>query len=279
MILEIFDVEHGACALITTSNNRRIMIDCGDNTSTGWQPGTMLLRRGITVLDRLIVSNYDEDHVSGFQNLHRSVSIKVLYRNETVSTSALRYLKSEDGMGSGIDALVHSLDHYFTGGPPAATENDFGDTRMVMYRNQYGGLPGWFDDENNLSLVTFVSCGVHKIIFPGDMEKAGWKSLLNNAAFRAELTAVNIFFASHHGRENGYCEEVLQLCPNLRVVVISDKKMGFQSQETVDKYRNYASGFYYNGQERRVLTTRSDGNIRFDVPTYGNANVLLGIAA
>ena len=57
-------MEHGACALITTSNSKRIMIDCGDNTSTGWQPGTMFRAHGLGYLDELIVTNYDEDHVS-----------------------------------------------------------------------------------------------------------------------------------------------------------------------------------------------------------------------
>ena len=46
------------------------MVDCGDNTSTGWEPGKALVRRGITSLERLIVTNYDEDHASGFANDH-----------------------------------------------------------------------------------------------------------------------------------------------------------------------------------------------------------------
>jgi hypothetical protein len=40
MRLEIFNVEHGACALVTTSGNRHILVDCGDNTTIGWEPGT-----------------------------------------------------------------------------------------------------------------------------------------------------------------------------------------------------------------------------------------------
>jgi beta-lactamase superfamily II metal-dependent hydrolase len=69
MFLEIFDVEHGACALITTSNGKRVVIDCGHNATTGWNPTTELIARGIWSLDQLIISNYDEDHVSGFPNL------------------------------------------------------------------------------------------------------------------------------------------------------------------------------------------------------------------
>lgn len=78
MILEIFDVEHGACALITTSNGKRIMIDCGHNATTGWRPGTMLRSRTVSYLDRLYITNYDEDHVSGFPNLADNVYVGAL---------------------------------------------------------------------------------------------------------------------------------------------------------------------------------------------------------
>jgi beta-lactamase superfamily II metal-dependent hydrolase len=277
MFLEIFDVEHGACALITTSNGKRVMIDCGHNAATNWRPGSTLVAAGIHCLDRLYVTNFDEDHVSGYPNLMDNVSIRALYRNPSVAPATIRWLKTEDGVGVGIERLVLSMEHVFTGGPPPAVE-DYGDTSFSVYWNNYGVLGG-FTDENNLSLVVFVTCGQHKFIFPGDMEKKGWRHLVWNPAFVAELRGVNVFVASHHGRENGYCEEVLNLCPGIEAVIISDKKMGYQSQETVDRYRSYARGFNYNGEIRRVLTTRCDGRMFFSVPALGAANVMLGVAA
>jgi beta-lactamase superfamily II metal-dependent hydrolase len=278
MFLEIFDVEHGACALITTSNSKRVMIDCGHNATTGWRPGKALRDHSIGALDRLFVTNYDEDHVSGFPDLVEKVFIGCLTRNPTVPPATIRLLKSEDGMGPGIESLVRAIEHIFTGGAPAI--EDFGDTSFRTYWNPFGFLPGYqFNDENNLSLVVFVQCGQHKFIFPGDMERAGWLALLRNPAFVADLQGVNVFVASHHGRENGYCEEVMQLCPGIQVIVISDKKMGYQSQETVDRYRKHARGFHYNGNLRHVLTTRSDGRMFFGVPAQGLANVILGVRA
>ena len=278
MILEIFDVEHGACALITTSNGRRIMIDCGHNATTGWKPGTFLALSGIRRLDRLFITNYDEDHVSGYPDLIQYVGIDVLARNTNVPPGAIRYLKTEDGMGPGIEALIKSIEGTFTGGPPPALD-DFGDTTFSFYYNRYGALPSCFEDENNLSMVVFITCGHHKIIFPGDIEKEGWRELLRNPAFARELNAVNLFVASHHGRENGYCEEALNLCPQIKAVVISDKKKGHQTQETVDRYRRYASGFQYGNEIRRVLTTRRDSSMQFQLPPFGTGMVYLGLAA
>src|SRR5690606_38785043 len=102
---------------------------------------------------------YDEDHVSGFEDLSQHVFVKCLVRNATVSATQIRQLKSEDRMGRGIDALVHSIDHHFTGGPPSILDDiDFGDTSFRTYGNIYAGAPFGFDDENNLSLVIFITC-------------------------------------------------------------------------------------------------------------------------
>jgi beta-lactamase superfamily II metal-dependent hydrolase len=275
MLLDIFDVEHGACALITTSGGKHIMIDCGDNTTTGWEPGTALLRRGIRSLERLIVTNYDEDHASGFANLYRCVTVFGLQRNASVSAQLLHHLKTEDGIGIGIAGLASVFSSY--AGPALPTVVD--DIVISAFYNQPGTPPFGFDDENNLSLCVFISCGAHRIIFPGDMESAGWRALLQSAWFVQQLNGVTLFVASHHGRENGYCEEVLNLCPTIQAVIISDKKKGHQSQETVDRYRRCARGFLYNGERRHVLTTRRDGSMHFQIPAIGAATVRLGLAA
>ncbi len=275
MILEIFDVEHGACALVTTSANRHILIDCGDNTTTGWEPGTALLRREILEIERLVSTNYDEDHASGFNNLLQNVVIRGLQRNGSLSASNIAFLKTEDGIGNGVRQLAGSFSYFSGPGLPTSVD----DVLITAFCNQYGQPPHGFDEENNLSLVTMLTCGLHRVIFPGDMERAGWLRLLQDPFFVAMLKDVTIFVCSHHGRANGYCAEVLNLCPSIQCFIISDKKKGHQSQETLDWYRPYARGFDYNGQHRHILTTRRDGNMQFNISAQGPVNVLLGLAA
>ena len=106
------------------------------------------------------------------------------------------------------------------------------------------------------------------MLFPGDIERAGWLELLKRSDFRAELIGTDILMASHHGRESGYCEEIFQyFAPSC--VVISDKAKVHQTQETVPDYRKVvnAKGVKVRTtmKDRHVLTTRRDGHIVIDV--------------
>lgn len=146
---------------------------------------------------------------------------------------------------------LHSKYVYDVAAPPKFPEIEF-----VSFCNNYPT----FQDTNNLSLVFFVHYDGMGIIFPGDLERAGWKELLNNPEFRDHLNRVNIFVASHHGRESGYCEEVFNYCwPE--IVIISDKEIVHETQK--QQYARHASGVPWDGgsEKRYVLTTRADGMI------------------
>jgi hypothetical protein len=60
MFLEVFDVEHGACALITTSNGKRVMIDCGHNAATNWRPGSSNAQAALLLVEILGVIVHPE---------------------------------------------------------------------------------------------------------------------------------------------------------------------------------------------------------------------------
>src|SRR5437899_6685473 len=115
MKLQIFDVEHGACTLLTADNVTRLMIDCGHNAMTGWKPGTYLQRQNISMLDMLAITNYDEDHASGATDLFDKIDVRWLLRNKSVAGSTIKMLKSEDGMGPGIQRLVYEIENVFRG--------------------------------------------------------------------------------------------------------------------------------------------------------------------
>lgn len=259
MNLQIFDVEHGACALLTCDNGSRILIDCGHNANTGWRPGSYLKSQGISQIEMLIVTNYDEDHVSGIEDLFANVYVLSLTRNNSVSGHTITQLKSADGMGPGINFLVNRINNVFTA-PPLGSNIIFqGLTNHVWFNNVYPA----FDDENNLSLVAYLECNGIGVLFPGDLEASGWRNLMARQDFQEILARTNILIASHHGRMSGWCEELRIYC-HPHYVVISDKGYMHETQETVHLYRTIAMGGPFRSEsQRHVLTTRNDGRIGF----------------
>lgn len=260
MRLEIFDVEHGACSLFTADNGNHAMIDCGHNASTQWYPGTQLRARNETELELLTITNYDEDHVSGAENLFDNIHVRWLQRNKSVSTDVISRLKSDTGMGRGMKRLCHEIDNTYTSSSTATSKPDLGNLGRKVWNNKYPT----FDDENNLSLaVLFKAYGI-SILFCGDLENAGWLELLKQPEFKFALNSVNVLMAPHHGRESGCCKEAMELMNNLFYVVISDRGYQYDTQKTIPFYSKYAQGGPFRDQTRKVLTTRKDGTIVFN---------------
>lgn len=256
MKVEFFDVEHGSCALITCDDNTRLMIDCGHNASTGWRPGDYLKSIGVDHLDMLAVTNYDEDHVSGLPNLREKVSIGWLWRNSSVTGPGIRELKRGNTPGKGIEALIDMIAAY------NGTSTNYPAFRGLERKAFCHSLTE-FQDENNLSLVVHAKCAGMGFMFTGDMEIPGWKKLIERSDVQSALADTKILLASHHGRDDGCCDGIFDHCaPTL--IVISDDYHKYSTQETTDWYASkVASPILHKGINRRVLTTRSDGNVTF----------------
>jgi beta-lactamase superfamily II metal-dependent hydrolase len=169
----------------------------------------------------------------------------------SLTADHLRAIKRQGGpLGEGMKALLEMIDSY---GGTVTSPPVFPNVEFKVFCNQYPE----FTDTNNLSLVLFLHYPGLSIVFPGDIEKAGWKTLLQNVDFRAHLKRVNIFIASHHGRDNGYVPEVFDYCkPD--IIVISDEAVQYSTQD--HSYTQHARGITWNQTDvRKVLTTRKDG--------------------
>lgn len=267
--LEIFNVEHGQCALLTTANGMRMMIDCGHSNVSRWYPGDYLNYLGVSYLDMLVVTNYDQDHISGFPNLNDQIVIGHLLRNTSVETDEIQMLKSEDGIVSyAMDEFLNEVDNSF-GSLGVSAPLCFPSVEWSCFYNIYP----IFEDENNLSLVLVLKIHGIQFIFPGDMETAGWLHLLETSPRFANLVSdTHVLIASHHGRENGICTELFdEYGCNPEIIIISDDYRQYNTQYTTGYYGNKCNGIKgFRDQElRKVLTTRRDGYIKFEFADNG----------
>jgi beta-lactamase superfamily II metal-dependent hydrolase len=258
MELDIFNVEHGQCALLTCDNGNRMLIDCGHNASTGWTPGYHLQRLGVSALDLLAITNYDEDHVSGLVDLRERVSISQYLRNKSVNSTTIRTLKSDTGIGPNMDELADVISSLSISTGPGAP---FPGLTHHVYYNDYPT----FRDENNLSMVLTLRFAGTVFIFPGDLECDGWERLLaNSPGLQRDVAECHVLIASHHGRESGICPAMFDKygCKP-QIVIISDDCHKYDTQKTTSYYGSKCRGIPFRGQQRQVLTTRSDGSLRF----------------
>lgn len=254
MEISIFDVSHGFCAYLIADNRNVMLFDCGHNERTGFCPSSYLLSNGCTGIEHLIIQNFDQDHVSDLPNVLERFPITLFFRNQSIAPDQLQMLKENTGpITTAMATAINMHRNYVC---PIQTPPPFPNIEFENFYNQYPT----FSDTNNLSLVSFIHYDGIGIIFPGDIEKAGWQELLKNTSFCNHLCRTNIFVASHHGRVNGYCEDVFNYCkPD--IVIISDKEITHETQKQT--YAKHVSGVLWNGgpEKRYVLTTRSDGMI------------------
>jgi hypothetical protein len=257
--------------LFAPDGGKIAMVDCGHNSTTDWRPSEYIkddLNRD--TLDYLFLTNADQDHLSDLDGLWEAgIHVRTLWRNRSIDNAYLRGLKQQSGNLTNDMERYLQIDASYTHPVTEPFNDNMGGVTCTTYYNKYPE----FKDTNDLSVAAFFNYGTFKILFPGDLEKASWKKLLERDDFCEDLADTTIFVASHHGRENGFCEDVFEFC-SPRAVVISDRPIMYQTQETVPDYRNVIAGDGINveGEDRRrhVLTTRRDGNIVFKVAEDGS---------
>lgn len=274
MDIVIFNVEHGQSILFYPHGapGYTMLVDCGNtqefnpiDTILHLLPQDQLGRR---VLSNLALTNYDHDHFSGLPYLADKVHISTVSFAKNLTSGEIRSLKEEST--DALDKLCEIKDTYIHDAP----------YHTPPYARQFFHLekhhfPNGDYDTNNLSQVMFVNYHGTTICIGGDLEAVGWTELLKNDGFKEWLRAIDIFIASHHGRENGYAEEIFQHC-SPECVIISDKEMVHGTQDGMAQ--TYASHVRGNGVTfgnlraltgRKVLTTRNDGHILIKLAPNG----------
>lgn len=171
-------------------------------------------------------------------------------------------------MGPGVSGAVDILASV-RGNAGVGIDWGPGFDRRIFYHTVTAGA-----DENYLSVVTFVHCGGIRMVFPGDLTEQGWRDFVGDPLFMAYLRTSNIFVASHHGREDGYCPEIFEgYVPE--IVIISDKSVMYDTQ--LVNYGQRARGIRWNETETRsCLTTRNDGKLTITPTPSGGYFVTAG---
>ncbi len=258
-----FDVAHGNCHLIVTPSGKRVMIDLG--VSDDFSPLQWLKQKGCRRIDLLVVTHPHDDHIRGVFDL-AGIEVGILHRPKSVPPELTAQLDPS------LKKAWERFDARFTS--PVQLQEKFYDPQSPAFDGMALRFFGGKSDTqnlNNYSIVTVLEFGPFKMVFPGDLETAGWDSLLKNADFLKAIAGTTLLVAAHHGREKGWCAEFFDhLAAKPKLVIISDGA----ATET-----SYASSYVEKAEGWSVKATSSgETKTRYVVSTRDNGHVCVSAA-
>lgn len=271
----IHGVGHGQAVHGFTPAGQTVVIDLG--CSSAFSPLEWL--SGITkTIDSLNITHPHGDHIDEFLLLKEmGFNVRQLWRPNWLPKEEV-YKQNQSSYLDKIDAYFEMSDHY-TGtissgelvGDPAVS----GGVSITQFYSKNCGVSNL---NNHSGVIVFEYLGV-SIVIPGDNEPASWRELIKQPKFVSAMNSANVFMASHHGRESGYCADIFEQKPNL--CVISDGRV--QDTDAGQRYSYHATGWNVNkrsnlpSEERYCVTTRRDGYIDIKVGKNPNGNVFLSV--
>lgn len=259
-----FDVAHGNCHLIVTPSRKRAMIDMG--RSDDFSPLKWLKNIGTKRLDLLIVTHQHDDHIRGVLDLD-GIDVDILHCPKSVPPELTAQLEPP------LKKAWQDFDARFTS--PVQLQGKFYDPQSPAFDGMALRFFGGKSDTqnlNNYSIVTVLEFDAFKMVFPGDLETAGWDALLENEDFLKAIAGTTLLVAAHHGREKGWCAELFDyISPKL--VIISDGAATETSYASsyVEKAEGWPVKATSSGETktRYVVSTRDNGHVRVSAKETG----------
>jgi len=271
----IHDVGHGQAVHAFTPAGQSVVVDLG--CSSAFSPLEWL--GGITkTIDSLKITHPHGDHIDEFLLLKKmGFTVRQLWRPSWLPKDEV-YKQNQSSYTEKLDAYFDMSDRY---NGTIADGELVGDPLVsggVTITQFYSKNCGVSNINNHSGVIVFEYLGV-TIIIPGDNELASWRELMTQPKFVTTMNNANIFMASHHGRESGYCSEIFKEKPNL--CVVSDGRV--QDTDARDRYSYHANGWNVkkrnslSSEERFCVTTRRDGYVDIEVGKNANGNAYLSV--
>jgi beta-lactamase superfamily II metal-dependent hydrolase len=247
--LQLGNKAPGDCTLIKTGNTE-VLIDAGSVESSA---GTLVpyINQYCTdgVLEYVIVTHADADHISAFVGTKSVDGIFESFVCETIIDfpKTTKNTVLYQNYCQLRDAEVEAGAKHYTAlecwnnrnGAKRTYALADGITMNILYQKYYEESTS---TENNNSVCTLFSQGNNHYLFTGDLEKAGEKSLVasNN------LPVCKVYKAGHHGSDTSSTVELLEkIRPEIVVAnCCCGGKYDFPHQEFIDNVAPYTDRVY-----------------------------------
>lgn len=265
MRINFIDVGQGDSCLIRYKGTN-IMIDSGGSLSKNKDGksydigenvlNNYLLNRGITRLDYIMASHFDEDHSQGFVFLLKNMKVKNVIISEQYKTSSIYeqfkqickkqniqiiYVKSGDEIR--IKDLAFKILH------PKSKENQISENPL-----------------NNNAIVCMVKYKNRRILFTGDIEKVAENEMVKE--YTNGLKA-DILKVGHHGSKTSTTKEFLDLInPSVALIGVGQNNKFGHPNEDVIKRLEEKNIQIYRTDEMGEISIIIDKNGKIKINTH-----------
>lgn len=292
------DVGHGDCAYLELPNTARMMLDCGGGEerwpsrllkhyklTKGENPAPIPNHPNLYALDNLLISHPHGDHFSDIQAIHDDIGFCWLTGNyrSFIDRIPAEKMDFRSQRAAAVTKFVQIVKTYT--GPYVPEEDRVALAKPTCIVEKRRFLDFYEDDMdlNELSWFTSFQIGGRKILFTGDMTAVGVRKILESEKadeFKRFVSGTTLLKVPHHGRENGCSQEMFDAFGTKPLLcVVSDQVLNRQNEGTsnVQWYSERTSDarITIDGvlQDRKVLTTRNDGDIYIEISDNGGMKV------
>lgn len=205
------DVGQGQC-LVFRNGGGTVMVDCGGSRTPAETASGFLAGAGISRVDLLILTHFDQDHVGGVENLVDMTEI-----------DGIMIPNVEHQMRQDLELLCakKSIPVY-----PVAENTDiyFGGDQIHVFAPEETG------DDNERSLTALIPTGELLTLVTGDLPSPGEARLLGREA----LPDVDVLVAGHHGAKSSTSQGLLDaIKPEIVLISVGHNRYGHPADETI----------------------------------------------
>ncbi len=232
----VLDVGQGQCILLQ-SGGRSFLVDCGGDSdeSAANSAAQLLLSQGISRLDGLILTHFDEDHAGGAQYLLSRVPADRLLMPECLDEGEI--FQELTSYTAGQTSVIQQI-----------TFLRFADASITLIPSQMG----FVDNESGLCILFQTeNCD---ILITGDRSESGERELMQDYP----LPELELLIVGHHGSKYSTSRELLELTkPKMAIISVgANNRFGHPSERVINLLEEFGCTYYRTDRNGTVVYRR-----------------------
>lgn len=225
--VHIIDVGQGDSILIKTPLGKNILVDAGDENSD-YIVSNYLKKNKVKIIDIIIATHFDSDHIGGIDNIINDFSVKKVYapNHTTNSNSFNNFINTLSNKNIKLDFL---------------SRNDTINLEKDIIINVFS--PHFMSENKNENSIVFsLDYKDKSFLFTGDMEKPNELDVINSY----DLEEIDFLKVAHHGSYTSSSDEFIkEVSPDISVISCGYKnRYGHPHKSVLYTLKKYNSLIY-----------------------------------